>query len=58
MTAKQEIHDKGLVTKHDIKSLELKIEQTKSTMIFWVSGIIGTFGVFSLGVMAKGFHWI
>jgi hypothetical protein len=49
-----------LATKKDIHNLELelKIEQSRNQMIVWVASILGGFGVFFLGILAKGFHWI
>jgi hypothetical protein len=64
-TARQDIENKELANKKDIKELELKIEQTRTEIakasirtIIWVAVILGAYGVFFLGVLAKGFHWI
>ncbi len=61
-TAYQNMERKKLVTNErlDIVKLELQkeIEKTRSQIIIWVSGLLGTFGIFFLGVLAKGFHWI
>ena len=63
-TAREEVHAKDLATKQDIKNIELniknveiKIEQSKNQTILWVSGILGAYGLFFLGILAKGFHW-
>ncbi len=44
---------KELATKLDIKELELKIAQASNRILL----LMGTFCVFFLGVLAKGFHW-
>ncbi len=70
---KHELHADDLVTKNDLKQqLEIvkldlekefevvrkEIAQSGNKIILWVAGILGTFSVFFLGIMAKGFHWL
>lgn len=73
LETKQAFDNKELVTKGDLeltklalqkdieilrKELEVKIAENTTKIIIWVSGIMGTFGVFFFGVLARGFHWI
>jgi len=58
---KDDIKSKDLATKvdifelkKDIQELELKIERAKNQTLL----LLGTFGVFFLGILAKGFHWL
>jgi sulfate adenylyltransferase subunit 1 (EFTu-like GTPase family) len=65
ITAKHDIENKELATKgdiaitrHEIKEVELNLQkeiaQTKYQMLF----LMGSFGIFFLGILAKGFHWL
>jgi|GEM_PF-3986907 len=67
--SKLDVQSKELATRGNIKELELKIEQTKSELqkeiaqssnrtIIWVVSLLSGYGVFFLGILAKGFHWI
>ena len=55
---KQTLEAKELATKYDLKEsckeLELKIEKAKNQTLM----LIGGFGIFFLGILAKGFHWL
>ena len=70
---KQDLHADDLVTKENLKqqleilkldiekqmeSVRTQISQASNKTILWVVGIMGTFGVFFLGILAKGFHWL
>ena len=46
------------VIRKEIEGVRKEIAQANTKTIIWVSGIMGTFGVFFLGILAKGFHWI
>jgi hypothetical protein len=45
------------VIRKEIEVVRKEIEQSKNQIILWVAGLFGTFGLFFLGVLAKGFHW-
>ena len=61
---KQEIHIDELATKKDLEVVKLELQKeieivrkeiaqaSNKTLL-----LMGTFGVFFLGVLAKGFHW-
>lgn len=68
-TIRIEAENKDLATKDDIAlvrselreselRLQKEIAQASNRTILWVSGLLGTFGVFFLSILAKGFHWI
>lgn len=58
---KQDLEAKELATKGDIRESELRLQkeiaQTNNKTILWIVGIMTGYGVFFLGVLAKGFHW-
>lgn len=39
-TARTEIENKDLATKHDIKKLEVQIHQTKFELVIWLAGFL------------------
>ena len=63
---KQEVREvfdnKELVTKGDLEIVKLELQkeiaQSGTKTIIWVSGLLGSFGIFFLGILAKGFHWL
>jgi hypothetical protein len=54
--------NKDIVTKGDLDKVKLELQreiaEASGKTILWVSSIMGIFGVFFLGILAKGFHWI
>ena len=62
MEIKKELHSDEIVTKSDLKQqleivkLELKKEIAQASNKALL--LMGTFGIFFLGVLAKGFHWV
>jgi hypothetical protein len=62
----REIFDsKDLATKLDIEVVRKEIEvvrkeisQASNKSIIWIVSILGGYGVFFLGILAKGFHWL
>jgi hypothetical protein len=68
-TSKMDVQSKELATRGNIKELEVKIEQTRlelqkeiaqssNRIVIWVVSLLSGYGVFFLGILAKGFHWI
>jgi len=66
---KANIESKDLVTKNDLEITKLELQkeieivrkeiaQSSNKVIIWVAGLLGTFGIFFLGILAKGFHWM
>jgi hypothetical protein len=62
MEIKKELHSDELVTKNDLKQqleivkleLQKEIAQASNKALL----LMGTFGIFFLGALAKGFHWV
>jgi catalase (peroxidase I) len=55
----REIFDsKDLATKLDIEVVRKEISQASNKSIIWIVSILGGYGVFFLGILAKGFHWL
>ena len=63
------LKSKDLATRGDVRESELRLQkeievvrkeiaESSTKTIIWVAGLLGTFGVFFLGILAKGFHWI
>jgi hypothetical protein len=46
------------VVRKEIEIVRKEIAQSSNKTIIWLAGLLGTFGVFFLSVLAKGFHWI
>ena len=48
--------------KNDLQKAKLELQkeiaEASTKVIIWVSGLLGTFGICFLGILAKGFHWI
>ena len=57
-TARLEMETKDLATKTDIEIVRKEIELAINKTILWVVGILSGYGIFFLGVLAKGFHWL
>lgn len=67
--SKELFDSKELATKGYIREAELRLEkeiemvrkeiaESSTKTIVWTAGLLGTFGVFFLGILAKGFHWL
>lgn len=62
MEIKKELHSDELVTKNDLKQqleivkleLQKEIAQASNKALL----LMGSFGIFFLAVLAKGFHWV
>ena len=67
------INSKELATKGDLREIELRLQKaiaegdlslrtdiakTSNKTILWIIGILSGYGVFFLGILAKGFHWL
>lgn len=59
---KELFDNKDLATKGDLEKVKLELQkeiaQASNKTIIWVVSLLSGYGVFFLGVLAKGFHWI
>lgn len=62
MEIKKELHSDELVTKNDLKQqleiVKLELQKEIAQASHKALLLMGTFGIFFLGALAKGFHWV
>ncbi len=46
------------MVRKEIEIVRKEIAQSSSKTIIWLAGLLGSFGVFFFGILAKGFHWL
>lgn len=53
-----EIRESELRLQKEIEIVRKEIAQANNKTILWIAGIMGSFSIFFLGILAKGFHWV